>query len=287
MTASLLNGKIISTQIQEELKAWSQTLKLAGQRMPGLAVILLNGSLASAIYVENKRKACKRVGFQSYNFNLPSETTEADLLKLIEELNMNPEVDGILVQLPLPSHINTPKLIEAIRPDKDVDGFHPYNLGRLLTKHPVLRPCTPYGIIQLLTAYQLHVPGQHAVIVGASNIVGRPMALEFLMSGATVTVCHRLTTHLEQHVRMADILVVATGSRHCIHVDWLSAHQIIIDVGIHRLSDNSIQGDLDFEKAKQKVSWITPVPGGVGPMTIATLLQNTKQAYQLHQVVSK
>jgi methylenetetrahydrofolate dehydrogenase (NADP+)/methenyltetrahydrofolate cyclohydrolase len=283
MTASLLNGKLTSKTILKQLQTLTKQKIANGSRAPGLAVVLLNLEPASAIYVAHKRKACAYIGFNAYDYDLPAQTSEAELLKLIQTLNAAPHVDGILVQLPLPSHINTQRIIEAIRPDKDVDGFHPYNLGRLAQRHPLFRPCTPYGIMQLLNAYQIQVAGKHAVVIGASNIVGRPMALEFLMAGATVTVCHRKTTHLEQHVKMAEILVVATGMRDCVKPAWLQPNQILIDVGMHRLPDNSVCGDVPFEQAKHLVAWITPVPGGVGPMTVACLMQNTFTAYEAHQ----
>jgi methylenetetrahydrofolate dehydrogenase (NADP+) / methenyltetrahydrofolate cyclohydrolase len=283
MTASLLDGKSISKKIQKELTILSQKQKDAGLRSPGLAVILANADQASTIYVANKLKACKRVGIQSYYYQLSPEIDELSLLELIQELNEAQHIDGILVQLPLSAHINTQRIIEAIQPDKDIDGFHPLNLGRLAQGHPFLRPCTPYGIIQLLNAYQLIVTSKHAVVIGASNIVGRPMALELLMAGATVTICHRKTTNLEQHVRSADILVVAAGVQDCVDIAWLQPHQILIDVGIHRLEDGSLRGDVHFERAKHCVAWITPVPGGVGPMTVTTLLQNTFAAFNLHQ----
>lgn len=283
MTASLLNGKIISKKIQKELTVLNQKQKDTGLRSPGLAVILVNNDPASAIYVANKIKASKKVGIESYFYQLPPETDELALLNLIQELNTAPHVDGILVQLPLPSQINTRHIIEAIRPDKDVDGFHPLNLGRLAQGHPLLRPCTPYGIIQLLDAYHLPLAGKHAVVIGASNIVGRPMALELLMAGATVTICHSKTTDLEQHVRHAQLLVVAAGVQDCVDIHWLQPHQIVIDVGIHRLADGSLRGDVAFDRAKEQVAWITPVPGGVGPMTVTTLIQNTFTAFKLHQ----
>lgn len=280
MTASLLNGKVVALQLQRTLAEKTAEIKKNGQRPPGLAVILANQDPASAAYVARKRKACKYVGFESFNYDLPDTVTHQELLNLIQTLNKDPKVDGILVQLPLPPHIPTQHIIEAIDPAKDVDGFHPYNLGRLAQKHPLLRPCTPYGIMQLLAHYELPVQGKHAVVVGASNIVGRPMALELMMAGATVTVCHKQTVHLQQYIKMADLIVVATGARHCVDPDWLQAHQIVIDVGIHHLPGNHLSGDIDFEKAQSRVAWITPVPGGVGPMTVATLLQNTWIAYQ-------
>ena len=210
---------------------------------------------------------------------MPQGISENELIQLIESLNANDEIDGILVQLPLPSAIREAVIIETIDPKKDVDGFHPYNLGHLAQRNPLLRPCTPLGIINLLKAYNIEVKRKHAVVVGASNIVGRPMALEFLHAGATTTVCHRLTQDLQHYVSQADILVVATGVMDLIHPDWLHKDQVVIDVGIHRLANGSIRGDLNFSEVVKKVAWLTPVPGGVGPMTIATLLQNTLMAY--------
>lgn len=278
MTASLLDGKLVAAQCKSEIKSIVQTRQAKGFRAPGLAVVLVGDDPASSIYVANKRKACLEVGINSYAYDLPENTTEIALLNLIEELNQSPEVDGILVQLPLPERIDSNKIIECINPAKDVDGFHPYNVGRLTQRNPLLRPCTPYGIINLLKFYQIPLSGKHTVVIGASNIVGRPMAMEFLLAGATVTICHRFTQNLEQYVKIADLIVVAAGVLDVINVDWLNAQQVIIDVGIHRLTDATIRGDVDFQRAKDRVAWITPVPGGVGPMTIAMLLQNTVNA---------
>ncbi|MDP3704585.1 MAG: bifunctional methylenetetrahydrofolate dehydrogenase/methenyltetrahydrofolate cyclohydrolase FolD [Legionellaceae bacterium] len=280
MTASIINGKHVATDIKISIKQQVEHATQQGHRPPGLAVVLLGEDHASAIYVNGKRKACLDVGFKSFAYNLSAKTTEHELLALIDTLNQTDDVDGILVQLPLPPHINTDTIIEHINPNKDVDGFHPYNFGRLAQGNPTLRPCTPYGVMQLLNYYQLDVRGKHAVVIGASNIVGRPMALEFLLAKATVTMCHSLTNNLEQYVRQADIIVSATGVRNIVDVEWLNLQQIIIDVGMHRLSDNSICGDIDFHQAKNKVAWITPVPGGVGPMTIATLMQNTLSSWK-------
>lgn len=282
MTASLLDGKHVAQGIQNTLKETLAAIRQQGLRIPGLAVILLGDDPASRIYVKNKRAMCTDVGFISYADDLPTTTSEAELLKRIDELNADPTVDGILVQLPLPAHIHTPTILERISPSKDIDGFHPYNLGRLAQGHPLLRPCTPYGIIQLLHHYQIELLGKHAVVIGSSNIVGRPMALEFLLAKATVTMCHSATQELEQHVQAADVIVVATGIKEVIHSMWLNEKQVIVDVGMHRTKEGSLHGDVDFNTAKQRVRWITPVPGGVGPMTIITLLQNTLQAYLNH-----
>ncbi|KTD23416.1 methenyltetrahydrofolate cyclohydrolase [Legionella lansingensis] len=280
MTASLLDGKLVSAKLKLEIKLAVERMTAKGKRAPGLAVILVGNDPASSIYVNNKRKACSEVGFHSYAHDLPKSTTEKELLELIDQLNNSSDIDGILVQLPLPAGIDPNKIIECIHPSKDIDGFHPYNMGRLTLRNPSLRPCTPYGIINLLEYYQIPIWGKHTVVVGASNIVGRPMAMEFLLAAATVTVCHRFTENLEQYVHMADILVVATGIPDVIDINWLNSKQVIVDVGIHRLANGTLRGDIDFNKAKDKVAWITPVPGGVGPMTIAILLQNTLFANQ-------
>ena len=282
MTASLIDGKHVAHEIRKSIKQSVSSQTLLGQRPPGLAVILLGHDPASTIYVKSKRLACLEVGFHSCSFDLPTETSEAELISLIDKLNEANDIDGILVQLPLPAHINTSKIIERIKPSKDVDGFHPYNLGRLAQGNPQLRPCTSYGVIQLFKFYKLCIASKHAVVVGASNIVGRPMALEFLLAKATVTVCHSATQQLEQHIRSADIIVIATGSYNVVHPTWFNKEQIIIDVGMHRNHDGTVHGDVDFNEARKRVRWITPVPGGVGPMTITTLLQNTLHAAFIH-----
>jgi len=282
MTASLFDGKLVANNIRKDIKRIVSEQNLLGHRPPGLAVILLGDSPASSIYVASKRKACIEVGFHSSAFDLSSTTSEEDLIALIEQLNEDQTIDGILVQLPLPPHINTSKIIECIRPTKDVDGFHPYNLGRLAQGNPELRPCTPYGIIQLLDYYQHPLSGKHAVVVGASNIVGRPMALEFLNAKATVTICHRATYHLEQYIRIADIIVVATGSYNSVKPEWLNEKQTVIDVGMHRQKDGTVHGDVNFNEAVKRVQSITPVPGGIGPMTICMLLKNTLHAATIH-----
>lgn len=283
MAAAILDGTKVASTIKHDLM---QAVKLRlnnGQRPPQLAVILVGEDQASKIYVENKRKACFEVGFKSRSFDLSKDFTELELLNLITRLNNDDEVDGILVQLPLPDHIDTRKIIEQINPKKDVDGFHPYNFGRLAQGNPVLRPCTPWGIMTLLSYYNIPLAGKNAVVVGASQIVGRPMALELLLASATVSICHRSTQNLADHIRGAEIVVVATGHHGVLNTDWLEEHQVIIDVGIHRDNNGKLRGDMDFAKAKEKVAWITPVPGGVGPMTIATLLSNTLLAAELNQ----
>ena len=278
MTASILQGKHVATQIIAGMKQTIFERSQQGLRPPALAVIQVGDDPASSVYVNNKIKACADAGITSLSYRLETTISQSVLLTLIDELNQNSDVDGILVQLPLPSHINKSIIIEHIAPSKDVDGFHPYNLGRLAQGNPNLRPCTPYGIIQLLQYYDLSLSGLHAVVVGASNIVGRPMALELLLAGATVTICHRATRALENHVRMADLIVIATGSYDVVKTDWLHAKQIIVDVGMHRRENGSLHGDMDYSEAHRRVAWITPVPGGVGPMTICMLLQNTLYA---------
>lgn len=278
MSASLIDGRKVANLRRDALKQHIKEYISKYNRAPGLAVILIGNDQASTIYVNHKRKACEETGILSHSYDLPETTTQEELLHLITTLNNSSQIDGILIQLPLPKHINESIIIEHIDPRKDVDGFHPYNMGRLAQKNPALRPCTPLGIINLLDYYQLPVKGKHAVVIGASNIVGRPMSLELLMAGATVTVCHRFTGQLQQIVEMADILVVATGIIDVIDVNWLHQDQVLFDVGMHRLPDGTLRGDVDFHKAIKKVSWITPVPGGVGPMTIITLLENTLMA---------
>ena len=281
MSANIISGIALSNQIKNEVATQISTYLKQGYRAPGLAVILVGSDAASQVYVGSKRKSCAEIGIQSKSYDLPQETTEQALLDLIDELNKDESVDGILVQLPLPKHIDSTKVIEAIHPDKDVDGFHPYNVGRLCQRIPTLRACTPYGVMKLLENTQVDLYGKHAVIVGASNIVGRPMALELLLAGCTVTVTHRFTQDLASHIRQADILVVAVGKPQFISGEWVKEGAIVIDVGINRI-DGKLVGDVEFEQASQRASYITPVPGGVGPMTVAMLMQNTLQAYQHH-----
>lgn len=278
MSASLIDGKLVASTLKENTQKQVNDFTTNYHYQPTLSVILIGDDPASTIYVNLKRKACNEVGIQSQVYELPTTITQADLLCLIDKLNQDQRVHGILVQLPLPKHINTQCVLESIHPQKDVDGFHPYNLGRLAQGSPALRPCTPYGIIYLLKYYNLLTPGQHAVIIGKSNTVGLPMALEFLLAQSTVTVCHSKTHTLKKHVADAQLLVIATGVKDVIQPTWLHSEQIVVDVGIHRDSQGKIRGDLDFDSAKNKVAWITPVPGGVGPMTIATLLRNTLEA---------
>lgn len=283
MTAKILDGKSISARIRAEIKTKVAQRVAEGKRPPGLAVLLVGSDPASEIYVANKRKACAEAGIVSKAFDLPYNISQSELLALIDRLNEEPTIDGILVQLPLPPHIDSETVIERIHPDKDVDGFHPYNVGRLALRLPILRPCTPAGIMTLLQTTGMPIKGAHAVVVGASNIVGRPMALELLLAGCTVTVCHRFTQDLAKHVGDASILVVAVGKPGIVPGEWIKNGATVIDVGINRQADGSIVGDVDFQVASTRAAWITPVPGGVGPMTVATLMQNTLvAAEQLH-----
>lgn len=276
--ATRIDGKAIAQSIRQRVKQQVSDRHAAGKRPPGLAVVLVGQDPASQVYVGSKRKACEEVGFVSKAFDMPVTVSQAQLETVIDELNEAPDIDGILVQLPLPAGLDATKILERIRPNKDVDGFHPYNIGRLAQRIPILRPCTPKGIITLLESTGTDLHGQHAVIVGASNIVGRPMSLELLLAGATTTVCHRFTRDLETHVRAADIVVVAVGRPAFIPGDWIKPGAIVIDVGINRLADGTLCGDVEFETAAQRASYITPVPGGVGPMTVACLMENTLQA---------
>ena len=281
MNAQILDGKTVAEDIKHDLKQAVDDLLVAGRRRPGLAVVLVGANPASQVYVRNKRNACATVGFHSELHELPAETSQEELLALVDQLNSRDEIDGILVQLPLPGHIDEETVIERIRADKDVDGFHPYNVGRLALRMPLLQPCTPKGVMTLLERTGQKLEGLDAVIIGQSNIVGRPMALELLMARCTITVCHSRTRDLADKTRSADILVAAVGRPRFVPGDWIKPGAIVIDVGINRLDDGKLCGDVDFDTAKQKASWITPVPGGVGPMTVATLLQNTLQAYHL------
>lgn len=278
MTARVIDGKAIATGLREALRGRIAERVRAGYRPPGLGVILVGDDPASRIYVRNKRMACNEVGILSRDYDLPVATGEGELLALIDRLNADPEIDGILVQLPLPAHISEMAVIERINPIKDVDGFHPYTLGRLSQRIPVLRPATPYGVMTLLRHIGVPVKGQNAVVVGASNHVGRPLALELLLAGATVTVCHRFTRDLQQHVAGADILAVAVGKPGLIPGAWIRQGAVVLDIGITRLPDGKLSGDVVFDDATQRAGWITPVPGGVGPMTIVMLLENTLTA---------
>ena len=282
MSAQIIDGKKKANEIKEQLKLRVTKRLEQGLRIPGLAVIKIGNDPASEVYVRNKRQSCEQVGINSIAHDLPADTSQKSLLALIEQLNNDSDIDGILVQLPVPDHIDPETIIEKINPDKDVDGFHPYNVGRLALRIPVLRPCTPRGVMTLLnqtmesTGQSLH--GMNACIVGASNIVGRPMGLELLLAGCTVTTCHRFTDNLEEHVANADLLVVAVGRPGIVNSEWIKKGAIVIDVGINRLDSGKLIGDIDFTIAKERAAYITPVPGGVGPMTVATLLQNTVDA---------
>jgi methylenetetrahydrofolate dehydrogenase (NADP+)/methenyltetrahydrofolate cyclohydrolase len=278
MTAQLLNGKAVAAALKEEMRTEVSAKMAAGMRQPGLAVILVGEDPASAIYVRNKGDACEQVGIRSFHHQLSADTSEQALIELITTLNNDNNVDGILVQLPLPRHIDAEKVLEAIDPHKDVDGFHAYNLGRLAQRRPLLRPCTPQGVMILLDHIKQVYKGKHAVVIGASNIVGRPMALELLIAGATVTICHRFTGDLSYYVQQADILVSAVGKPGIIKGEWVKEGSTVIDVGITRLADGTITGDVEFAIAKERAAWITPVPGGVGPMTVAVLMRNTLTA---------
>lgn len=278
MTAELINGKEIAAGIRQQVAAGVDARRQQGLRAPGLAVVLVGNDPASEVYVGNKRKACEDAGIHSLSYDLPADTTQEALEALVDELNDNPAVDGILVQLPLPAHLDADPILLRIRPDKDVDGFHPFNIGRLVQRKPALRPCTPRGIITLLDHIGTPYKGQHAVIIGASNIVGRPMSMELLLKGATTTVAHRFTGNLDKFVREADIVIAAVGKPGLIKGEWIKPGATVIDVGINRMEDGKLRGDIEFDAACERAAFITPVPGGVGPMTIATLLQNTLYA---------
>ncbi|HAB91348.1 MAG: bifunctional methylenetetrahydrofolate dehydrogenase/methenyltetrahydrofolate cyclohydrolase FolD [Pseudomonas sp.] len=278
MTAQLIDGKQIAADIRKNIAQTVQDRLSKGLRAPGLAVILVGSDPASEVYVSHKRKDCEQVGFQSQAYDLAETTTQAELLDLIDQLNNDATVDGILVQLPLPKHLDASLLLERISPNKDVDGFHPYNVGRLAQRIPLLRSCTPKGIMTLLEHTGVDLHGLDAVIVGASNIVGRPMALELLLAGCTTTITHRFTKDLESHVRRADLVVVAVGIANLVKGEWIKPGAIVIDVGINRQDNGQLIGDVGFDEAIKRAAWITPVPGGVGPMTRACLLENTLQA---------
>lgn len=278
MSAQVLNGKAIAADIVDQIKIKVAERVAAGHAVPGLAVVLVGQNPASQVYVRNKQQACAKAGFHSELLQLAAETTQSEILDVIDQLNARMDIQGILVQLPLPDQIDEYLVTERISPAKDVDGFHPYNMGRLAQRMPLLRPCTPKGVMTLLQHTGESLVGKDAVIIGQSNIVGRPMFLELLMAGCTPMGCHRETQHLADKVRTADIVVVAIGVPRFIQGDWIKPGAIVIDVGINRLPDGTLCGDVDYAAAEQRAAWITPVPGGVGPMTVATLLQNTLQA---------
>jgi methylenetetrahydrofolate dehydrogenase (NADP+) / methenyltetrahydrofolate cyclohydrolase len=275
MTARILDGRKIAGDVLARVGAGVKARIAAGRVAPGLAVVLVGADPASAVYVRNKRKACKQVGFESFDFDLPADTSEAGLFALVDRLNADPAVHGILVQLPLPPHIDANALIDHIDPRKDVDGFSAVNLGHLALRRFGLRPCTPKGVMTLLGHTDRPVRGQHAVVVGVSNHVGRPLVLELLIAGCTTTCCHKFTHDLAQYVRQADIVITAVGRPGVVEGEWIKPGAVVIDVGMNRMPDGKLKGDVEFEKAKERASFITPVPGGVGPMTIAMLMRNT------------
>jgi methylenetetrahydrofolate dehydrogenase (NADP+)/methenyltetrahydrofolate cyclohydrolase len=281
MSANIIDGKAVAENLLKQLKQDIDSRSKEGVRNPSLAVILVGSNPASSIYVRNKRLACEKIGVKSIAYDLPNETSEKELIALIETLNNDLNIDGILVQAPLPAHIHNDVIFETISPHKDVDGFHPKNIGLLAIRQPQLRSCTPFGVMKLIEATKLPTRGLDAIVVGASNHVGRPMALELLLAGCTVTLCHRYTQHLQQKIELADIVVAAVGRPGMIKGSWIKPGAIVIDIGINRLEDGKIVGDVEFDIAKTRAGFITPVPGGVGPMTVATLMENTLLAQKL------
>lgn len=284
MSAQIIDGKAIAQDVRNQVRLAIEQRVNNNQRAPGLAVILVGLDPASQVYVRKKREACDEAGLISKSYDLDENTDQQTLLKLIDNLNNDATIDGILVQLPLPEHIDDTLVLEAIHPDKDVDGFHPYNIGRLAQRMPLLRPCTPHGVIHMLETIGETFKGRHAVVVGASNIVGRPMNLELLLAGATVTVTHRFTNDLATYVADADILIVAVGKPGIVKGEWVKPGATVIDVGINRMPDGKLTGDVDFETASKNAAWISPVPGGVGPMTVAMLIRNTLQSAEKHDI---
>ncbi|HEX7046840.1 MAG TPA: bifunctional methylenetetrahydrofolate dehydrogenase/methenyltetrahydrofolate cyclohydrolase FolD [Gammaproteobacteria bacterium] len=282
MSAKRIDGKLLAKSIRNDVRQAVEARRNDGKRVPGLAVVLVGSDAASQVYVTHKRNDCEEVGIRSFAYDLPASTGQAELLALIDRLNDDAAVDGILVQLPLPKQIDSVAVIERIRTDKDVDGFHPYNVGRLAQRIPKLRPCTPLGVIRLLESIGETFKGRNAVVVGASNIVGRPMALELLLAGSTVTICHRFTSDLADHIARADIVVVGVGKPGLVKGEWIKPNATVIDVGINRNADGRLVGDVEFDAACERAAWITPVPGGVGPMTRAMLLMNTMDAAREH-----
>ena len=280
MSAQLIDGKQIALNLREAVAKKINLHLATGQRNPALAVILVGADPASEVYVRNKHLACEKAGITSHSYSLAINTSQAELEALIDKLNTDTNIDGILLQLPLHKHLDANPLLARIRPEKEVDGFHPYNLGRLAQRQPLLRPCTPKGIMTLLQGLKLDLKGLKATIVGASNIVGRPMALELLLAGCTITVRHGFTKDLAAEIKQTDIVVVGVGIPGLIKGEWIKPGAIVIDVGINRIEDGSLVGDVEFTPASERAAWITPVPGGVGPMTVATLLENTLQAYE-------
>jgi methylenetetrahydrofolate dehydrogenase (NADP+)/methenyltetrahydrofolate cyclohydrolase len=281
MGARILDGKARAERLTADIAAKVSARIASGKSKPGLAVVLVGENAASQIYVRNKRRTTDAAGMTSFSHDLPASTSQSDLVALLDRLNADAAVHGILVQLPLPKHVEPDAVAEGIDPRKDVDGLHPYNIGRLVLKRPLLRPCTPYGCMTLLADTGVDLVGKNAVVIGQSNIVGRPMALELLMARCTVTICHSATRDLPSVVRSADILVAAMGRARFVQGEWIKSGAIVIDVGMNRDAEGKLCGDVDFAAAKERASWITPVPGGVGPMTIATLLANTLRAAEL------
>lgn len=282
MSARILDGKRIAQELLERVGLRVAARVAQGLPAPGLAVVLVGSDAASTVYVRNKRKACQQVGFRSFGYDLPPDTTQEELFALIDRLNADPDVHGILVQSPLPEHIDEDALVDRIDPNKDVDGFQAINVGRLALRRFGLRPCTPRGVMTLLGHTDRPVRGQHAVVVGVSNHVGRPLVLELMIAGCTTTSCHRFTRNLEAFVRQADIVIVAVGKPGLVKGEWIKPDAVVIDVGINRLDDGRLVGDVEFAPAAERASWITPVPGGVGPMTVATLMENTLEAAEAH-----
>jgi methylenetetrahydrofolate dehydrogenase (NADP+)/methenyltetrahydrofolate cyclohydrolase len=283
MTAKLIDGRALAAATKERVRSAVETMVAQGQRKPGLAVIMVGADPASAIYVRNKRESCAACGIHSVAYDLEPTCTQDKLLALIDSLNADDAIDGILVQLPLPAQIETNAIVERIDPAKDVDGFHPYNIGRLVQRRPFIRPCTPLGVVRLIEQTGFDTYGKNAVVVGASNIVGRPMALELLLLGSTTTICHRFTHDLEQQVQRADIVVAAVGKPGLVKGAWIKPGAMVIDVGMNRLESGKLVGDVEFESARERAGWITPVPGGVGPMTVAMLMSNTLESAQRRQ----
>jgi len=280
MTAKIIDGKSIANDLLDKVHKLILINEAEGIRNPCLAVILIGENPASHVYVKNKKLACEKVGIKSLSYDFDDSITEKELLKLVKDINLNPEIDGILIQSPLPNHIDEDNIIKAIDPLKDVDGFHPINIGLLAIRQPKLRPCTPYGVIKMLKASNINLEGLDATIVGVSNNVGRPMALELLMEKCTTTSCHSRTKDLEGKVRQADLVVVAAGRQNLVRGEWIKKGAIVIDIGINRIN-NKLVGDVEFNVASKNAAYITPVPGGVGPMTVATLMENTLLAQKL------
>lgn len=283
MAAQIIDGKAVAASVRERVRAGVAARVAAGRPAPALATVLIGEDPASHVYVRNKRKACEDVGIRSVPLQFDAGLAQAHLLAEIDRLNADPGIDGILVQLPLPKQIDTTQVIERIAPGKDVDGFHPYNLGRLAQRQPLLRPCTPYGVLELLKSTGEVFKGRTAVVVGASNHVGRPMMLELMLAGASAMCCHRFTKDVAAEVARAEILVVAVGKPEMVKGAWIRPGATVIDIGINRTADGKLVGDVQFEAARERAAYITPVPGGVGPMTVAMLMQNTLQAARLRE----